>query len=143
MTTRCRQPPPHSERDDGNAPAWIRYFNERELAAEIGHCFHDLGRASAAARYAEQAVDGGCGPRSDFFAEMVAADAYRAAGEHEQALTAALGALRLGEGLDSGRCRAYVTQFRQQLPAKPSPAVRDLVEQAAMSSLWRDAGEAP
>jgi hypothetical protein len=27
-----------------NQPEWIRYFNEPELSAEVGHCMRDLGR---------------------------------------------------------------------------------------------------
>src|ERR1700678_2816272 len=37
-------------------PAWIRYFDESELAAEFGHCLGDLGRASDAAQYAGRSV---------------------------------------------------------------------------------------
>ena len=63
-------------------PAWIRYFDESELAAEFGHCLRDLGRASDAAQYASQSVGTGDGAgfvRSDFFATMVLADAHLAA----------------------------------------------------------------
>ena len=69
-------------------PQWIRYFNEAELAAEFGHCLRDLGRATDAARYASssiEAINDDVFVRSDFFAAMVLADAYLAAGELEQA----------------------------------------------------------
>lgn len=126
------------EQADTDAPEWITYFNEPELYAEIGHCFRDLGRSAMAARYAEQSVNGGCGPRSDFFAEMVAADAYRAAGEYEQATATALRALRLGEQLDSRRCLTYVDEFRRNLPTDDtSSIIHDFIEQVEVSPLWQ------
>ena len=85
-------------------PGWIRYFDEAELAAEFGHCLRDLGRAADAARYASRSVvaDAGAGfVRSDFFATIVLADAYLAAGDLEQACATALRALT--EGSSSGR----------------------------------------
>ncbi|MQA05009.1 MAG: regulator [Streptosporangiales bacterium] len=130
------------EREDADMPAWISYFDQRELYAEIGHCIRDLGRTAAAARYAERSVDGGCGPRSDFFAEMVAADAYRAEGEYELATTTALRALRLGEQLDSRRCLAYVNDFRRNLPTDDASAVvREFIEQVEDYPLWQQTDE--
>ena len=35
-------------------PTWMRYFDERELAAEFGHCLRDLGRAADAPQYASR-----------------------------------------------------------------------------------------
>ena len=122
-------------------PGWIRYFNEGELAAEFGHCLRDLGRAADAARYASRSVvtDAGAGfVRSDFFATMVLADAYLAAGDLEQACATALRALTEGELIRSGRCVNYLRDFRKQLTrAADAVAVTDFNEQARGSRLWQ------
>ena len=99
-------------------PAWIRYFDEAELAAEFGHCLRDLGRAADAAQYASRGAGtaGGAGfVRSDFFATMVLADAHLAAGDLEQGCATALTALRAGDLIRSARCVNYLREFRQHL----------------------------
>jgi len=122
-------------------PAWIRYFDEAELAAEFGHCLRDLGRASDAVRYAScgvGAVDGAGFVRSDFFATMVLADAYLAAGDLEQGCATALAALSAGELIRSARCVNYLREFGRHLArAVDTTAVTDFQEQARESRLWR------
>ena len=64
-------------------PAWFQYFDEAELSAEFGHCLRDLDRAKDAAEHAGRSVGAstdGRFARSDFFATMVLADSYLAAG---------------------------------------------------------------
>lgn len=136
-------------RNPSDDPAeWFNYFNDAELAAELGHCNRDLGRATDASTYASQSL----GPtqsgyvRSDFFATMVLADAYLDQGEAEQACRVALGALEIGEQLKSARCKAYVDEFRQRLAkVGRSPVVKDFTEQASNTRLWlpEDARRAP
>ena len=122
-------------------PAWIRYFDEAELAAEFGHCLRDLGRAAAAAEYASRSVetvDGAGFARSDFFVTMVLADAYLAAGELEQGCATALVALRAGELIRSARCVRYLRDFGQHLArAADATVVTDFGEQARESRLWQ------
>jgi transcriptional regulator with XRE-family HTH domain len=122
-------------------PDWIRYFDETELAAEFGHCLRDLGRAADAARYASRSVvaaDGAGFVRSDFFATMVLADAYLAAGDLEQGCATALRALTAGELIRSGRCVNYLREFRQHLArAGDATVVTDFGERARSSRLWR------
>jgi hypothetical protein len=122
-------------------PAWIRYFDESELAAEFGHCLRDLGRASDAAQYASRSVgtaDGAGFVRSDFFATMVLADAHVAAGDLEQGCATALTALRAGDLIRSARCVNYLRDFRQRLArAADTTVVTDFHEQARESRLWR------
>jgi tetratricopeptide (TPR) repeat protein len=123
-----------------NDPAdWFGYFDENELAAELGHCNRDLGRAVDASSYASKSLvptDGGY-VRSDFFATMVLADAYLDQGELEQACSTALDALSIGESLKSARCHAYVDEFRSRLAkAGNSPVARNFAEQAAQTTLW-------
>ncbi|WP_263250607.1 tetratricopeptide repeat protein [Saccharopolyspora rosea] len=125
---------------DDDPADWFGYFNDAELAAELGHCNRDLGRSVDASTYASQSL----GPtesgyvRSDFFATMVLADAYLDQGEAEQACRVALGALEIGERLKSARCQAYVDEFRQRLTrVGNSPVARDFTERASTTRLWR------
>ena len=122
-------------------PAWIRYFDESELAAEFGHCLRDLGRAADAAQYVSRGAGtaGGAGfVRSDFFATMVLADAHLAAGDLEQGCATALTALRAGDLIRSARCVNYLREFRQHLArAADATVVTDFHEQARESRLWR------
>lgn len=134
-------------RKPDNEPPWFQYFDEAELAAELGHCFRDLGRATDASQHASQCldvIDESTFLRSDFFAAMVLADAYVAACEIEQACRVALNALALGEQLRSARCVRYLREFRARLagigPARSWP---DFYEQARGSRLWRIASAEP
>jgi hypothetical protein len=134
----------HRNPDDD--PAWIRYFDESELAAEFGHCLRDLGRAQDAAQQASRSLIAADGTfmRSDFFVTMVLADAHLAAGEMEQACAVALRALSDGEQIRSARCIGYVREFRDQLTAAgPSRTASEFREQARTSRLWRIASAPP
>jgi transcriptional regulator with XRE-family HTH domain len=131
----------HERRRPEADPAWFQYFDEAELSAEFGHCLRDLSRAKDAAAHAGRSV--GASPdgrfaRSDFFATMVLADSYLAAGEAEQACEVALVALSAGEQIRSGRCVNYLREFREHLVmAEGTAAVRNFGEQAMQSRLWR------
>jgi hypothetical protein len=122
-------------------PSWFQYFDEAELSAEFGHCLRDLDRAKDAADHAGRSVGAsgdGSFARSDFFATMVLADSYLAAGDAEQACQAAMVALVAGEQIRSGRCVNYVREFRDHLAVADSTgAVRDFGQQAMESRLWR------
>jgi transcriptional regulator with XRE-family HTH domain len=122
-------------------PEWIRYFDESELFAEIGHCFRDLGRPVDAAMHASRslvALDETTFMRSDFFVMMVLADSYLDAGELEKACSVVLDALTAGEQIRSARCVGYLREFRQRLTAAGSSrAAAEFQEQATRSRLWR------
>jgi len=124
--------------EPGRDPEFISYFNEAELAAEVAHCFRDLGAARQAAQHAALASPSdGEYARSDFFVTMVLADALADQADADQACSVALDALRIGEALTSARCVAYVREFRQRLDRfGDNPAVRDFTEQAAGHALW-------
>jgi tetratricopeptide (TPR) repeat protein len=125
-------------RQPDNEPEWFGYFDDAELAAELGHCNRDLGRAVDASTYAARSVGAnGEQVRSDFFAAMVLADAYLDQGEAEQACRVAIRALEIGERLKSARCVTYVGEFRQRLARiGNSPVARDFTEQARTTRLW-------
>jgi hypothetical protein len=121
-------------------PAWISYFDDAELAAEFGHCFRDLGRATGATTYAAQSLGEADGTyvRSDFFATMVLAHAHLGQREVEEGCRVALRALDLGQQLKSARRAAYLREFRNQLATVGSPVlVKEFEEQAAESPLDR------
>jgi len=125
-------------RDVGSDPDWFQYFDEAELAAELAHCFRDLGEYSAAASQVGSSRTSTCGPRSDFFATMVMAEAVLGLGDAEQASAIALDALTLGDQVQSARCISYLTSFKIRLgPFESAAAVRAFREQAARSPLWQ------
>jgi tetratricopeptide (TPR) repeat protein len=131
----------YERRNPEDDPGWFQYFDEAELSAEFGHCLRDLGRAADAAQYAGRSVGAagdGAFARSDFFATMVLADAYLAAGELEQACDTALVALSAGEQIRSGRCVNYLREFGDHLAgAGNTTSVTDFRQQALGSRLWR------
>lgn len=133
----------HFERHTpGDGPAWIGYFDDAELAAELGHCHRDLGRPDKAVGYASQALDVASGDyaRSDFFVAMVLADAHLDRGDVEEGCRVAAKAIAVGEGLESARCRGYVDEFKQRLRKhRASPLVRAFVAHIRGSRLWSPA----
>jgi hypothetical protein len=131
-----------SQRTADSDPPYIAYFDEVELAAEIGHCFRDLGRSVEAAERGAGSIFGdGLNNRSDFFATMVQAEAYINHGEIGRGCDIALRALRLGEGLKSARCVQYVREFQGRVTDGMSRATefRAFEEQARGFRLWRQA----
>jgi hypothetical protein len=77
--------------EPGRDPEFISYFNEAELAAEVAHCFRDLGDARQAAQHAALASPSdGEYARSDFFVTMVLADALADQADADQACSVAL-----------------------------------------------------
>jgi len=124
----------------GEDPEWIGYFDQAELAAELGHCFRDMRQARQATTYAEQCLGGTDGRyvRSDFFATMVLAEAHLTAREPERACQSALNALTIGRQLKSARCVAYLSEFRINLaPFATSAPVAEFLEEAKGHRLWQ------
>jgi hypothetical protein len=132
-----------SQRTSDSDPPYIAYFDEVELAAEIGHCFRDLGRSPEAAERGAGSIFGdGLNNRSDFFATMVQAEVYINQGEIERGCEIAKAALHLGEGLKSARCVQYVREFRERVSPTMRGAVefRAFVEEAHTFRLWQQCG---
>jgi hypothetical protein len=135
-----------SQRTPDSDPPYIAYFDEVELAAEIGHCFRDLGRSAEAAERGAGSIFGdGLNNRSDFFATMVQAEAYINQGEIGRGCQIAKTALQLGDGLKSARCVQYVREFRERVsPAMRGAAeFRTFVEEARTFRLWQQCGLTP
>ncbi|MDX3756264.1 hypothetical protein [Streptomyces sp. AK02-04a] len=128
------------QRTPDSDPPYIAYFDEVELAAEIGHCFRDLGRSVEAAERGAGSIFGdGLNNRSDFFATMVQAEAYINQGEISQGFAIGLNALRLGEGLKSARCIQYVREFQGRVTdgMRRATEFREFEEQARGFHLWQ------
>lgn len=131
-----------SQRTADSDPPYIAYFDEVELAAEIGHCFRDLGRSVKAIERGAGSIFGdGMNNRSDFFATMVQAEAYLSQGEIGRGFEIAVSALRLGEGLKSARCVQYVREFQGRVTSHMRRAAefRDFAEHAQTFRLWQQA----
>jgi hypothetical protein len=131
-----------SQRTADSDPPYMMYFDEIELAAEIGHCFRDLGRSAEATEQAAGALfNDGLNNRSDFFATMVQAEAYINQGEIELGCEIAKVALQLGEGLKSARCVQYVREFQGRITdaMRRSAAFREFSDQARGFRLWQGA----
>ncbi len=122
--------------DEG--PAWMAYFDEAELAAELAHCYRDLGCAEEAVRYAEQALAGaGASQRSDFFVTMVLAAGQLAHGDVDQSCDTARQAVTLGSTVKSARAAEYLRQFRKNLSLHGTcDAVVTLAADVQDSPLW-------
>ncbi|MFI0736843.1 hypothetical protein ACH4PU_01860 [Streptomyces sp. NPDC021100] len=130
------------QRTADSDPSYMMYFDEIELAAEIGHCFRDLGRsAEATERGAGALFNDGLNNRSDFFATVVQAESYIIHGEIGRGFDIALNALRLGEGLKSARCVQYVREFQGRVTDGMRKAVefRAFEERARDFRLWQQA----
>lgn len=123
----------------GEGPAWISYFDEAELAAELGHCYRDLGQSERAIGYAGQALASASGDyaRSDFFVAMVLADAHLDLGDVDEGCRIATKAIKVGDTLDSARCREYVHEFKVRLRRhRSNTSVRAFVDEIRGSRLW-------
>jgi hypothetical protein len=129
-------------RSPDSDPAYIAYFDEIELAAEISHCYRDLGRHTQVTALAAGSVFAdGMNNRSDFFATTVQAESLLAQGEIGRGLDLTLSALRLGEPLKSARARQYVRELRVRItPGMVRTAeFREFSDKAAGFSLWAEA----
>ncbi|SRR6266498_1005579 len=112
-------------------PPWISYFDALELAGEAAHCFRDLGLSTEAQQFATQAIDPvRTPPRTRAFVDMVSATAALSAGELEQAISIATGAINLAGGVQSSRYMRYLSDFYKSLTASHAshPSVRDFAE---------------
>ena len=127
----------------GEGPDWIRYFDAAELAAELGHCYRDLGRPDSAIEHADGALASASGDyaRSDFFAAMVLADAHLDRGDLDEGCRIAAQAIDVGDRLESARCRSYVDEFQpaprplRNQPGGPRPSSTQVREHRLWSGI--------
>jgi hypothetical protein len=128
-------------RNPQDDPEWIRYFDDTEMNAELGHCLRDLGRTEDAAQHAKYGFitnpDASAFGRSDFFVAVVLADSHLANGDVGKACDVALKALGAGDQIRSARCIGYLREFDKHLTPVDSPVVAGFREKASESRLWR------
>lgn len=117
-------------------PEWISYFDSWELAGEAAHCFRDLGQPSETGLFVAQAIDPICTPpRTRAFIDMVGAAGLLRAGDLDQAVSIATGAVQRAGSLQSTRYIRYVADFYASIAEKNAshPSVRAFTELVQIS----------
>ncbi|MET9511105.1 transcriptional regulator [Streptomyces flavidovirens] len=117
-----------TEEDTGDDPVWIAHFDHAYLSDELAHCHRDLGQGQAAARRAQDALDGHPDTRARRRAIglVLLATAQVQQREVEQACHTGARAVELLATLRSNRGAEYLEDFQQRLePYRDEPAVRE------------------
>ncbi len=112
----------------GDDPTWIAHFDHAYLSDELAHCHRDLGQGQAAARRAQDALDGHPPSRARRRAIglVVLATAQIQQREVEQACHTGTRAVELLGTLRSNRGAEYLEDFQQRLaPFRDEPAARE------------------
>ncbi|MGW0563056.1 transcriptional regulator [Streptomyces sp. NPDC003016] len=112
----------------GDDPVWIAHFDHAYLCDELAHCHRDLGQGEAAARRAQEALDGhpDARARRRGIGLVVLATAQVQQREIEQACDTGTRAVELLGTLRSNRGAEYLEDFQQRLePYRDEPAVRE------------------
>jgi hypothetical protein len=103
------------DRDDPNAPEWLRFFDDAYLAARIAHCFRSMGSDAQTARYADRSLDmDNSFVRGRAFNLLMLAGA-RAAEDPVEAARVGEEAVSLVEGLESRRAVSYLRDVQHRL----------------------------
>ncbi|MEU7647414.1 transcriptional regulator [Streptomyces huasconensis] len=116
------------EGDSGDDPVWIQHFDHAYLADEMAHCHRDLGQADAAARSAQESLDGHPPTRARRRAIglVLLATAQVQRREVEQACHTGMQAVELLGTLRSNRGAEYLEDFQQRLePYREEAVVRE------------------
>ncbi|WP_320775435.1 regulator [Streptomyces sp. CRN 30] len=121
-------------RPGDEVPHWARFFDEAQLADELGHCHRDLQQFRAAAQHAERSLQlrAHSYARSRLFCRVVLATARLGLGELDQACQ--LGAEAAGQAAEMRSVRAveYVRDFERRLePYKDAAPVRGYRDKVA------------
>ncbi|UFQ16332.1 MULTISPECIES: transcriptional regulator [Streptomyces] len=117
-----------AEGDSGDDPVWIQHFDHAYLADEMAHCHRDLGQADAAARSAQESLDGHPPTRARRRAIglVLLATAQVQRREVEQACHTGMQAVELLGTLRSNRGAEYLEDFQQRLePYREEAVVRE------------------
>ncbi|MGP4110721.1 regulator [Streptomyces sp. 4N509B] len=115
-------------------PHWARFFDEAQLADELGHCHRDLRQYRAAARHAERSLQlrGPAYARSRVFCRVVLACARLGLGDVEQACVLASEAAQQASEMRSARALEYLQDFERRLePYRDAAPVRAYREKTA------------
>ncbi|WP_327349916.1 regulator [Streptomyces sp. NBC_01321] len=121
-------------RPGDEVPHWVRYFDEAQLADELGHCHRDLQQYKAAAQHAERSLQlrAPAYARSRLFCRVVLATARLGLGELDQACLLGAEAAQQAAEMRSVRATEYVQDFERRLePYGDAAAVRGYRERVA------------
>ncbi|MEU6577005.1 regulator [Streptomyces sp. NPDC046805] len=121
-------------RPGDDVPHWGRFFDEAQLADDLGHCHRDLQQFRAAAQHAERSLQlrAPSYARSRLFCRVVLATARLGLGELDQACTLAAEAAGHAVEMRSVRAIEYVRDFEHRLePYKDAAPVRGYREKVA------------
>ncbi|MFJ9925146.1 MULTISPECIES: regulator [Streptomyces] len=122
-------------RPGDDVPYWARFFDEAQLADELGHCHRDLQQYRAAAQHAERSLQlrSPAYARSRLFCRVVLATARLGLGELDQACALAAEAAAQAADMRSARAIEYIRDFERRLePHKDAAPVRSYREKAAV-----------
>ncbi|WP_330457364.1 regulator [Streptomyces sp. NBC_00820] len=120
-------------RPGDDVPHWAHFFDEAQLADELGHCHRDLQQYRAAAQHAERSLQlrAPVHARSRLFCRVVLATARLGLGELDQACALAAEAAAQAVEMRSVRAVEYVKDFERRLEpykdAAPARGYRDKV----------------
>ncbi|MDQ0796759.1 regulator [Streptomyces sp. B1I3] len=121
-------------RPGDDVPHWARYFDEAQLADELGHCHRDLQQYRAAAQHAERSLQlrAPAYARSRLFCRVVLASARLGLGELDQACLLGAEAAQQASEMRSVRATEYVKDFERRLePYRDAVAVRGYRDRVA------------
>ncbi|MFJ6906469.1 regulator [Streptomyces griseoluteus] len=121
-------------RPGDDVPHWARFFDEAQLADELGHCHRDLHQFRAAAQHAERSLRlrSAAHARSRLFSRVVLATARLGLGDLDQACTLAAEAAAQAADMRSVRAVEYIRDFERRLePYRDAAPARGYRERVA------------
>lgn len=121
-------------RPGDEVPYWARFFDEAQLADELGHSYRDLQQYRAAAQYAERSLQlrAPAFARSRLFCRVVLATARLGLGELEAACQLGAEAAQAAGEMRSARAHEYVREFERRLePYRDAAPVRGYRDKVA------------
>jgi DNA-binding XRE family transcriptional regulator len=117
-------------RPDGE-PAWLSFYTEAELAADLGRALRDSSESAHATRLMTRTLDSyePWRVRSRCFVQTDLAAAYLHEGEHEHAAALTRDALNTAGAVSSGRTISRIRALQQQIRPLNSAGLVDLDEE--------------
>ncbi|MET7612749.1 regulator [Streptomyces seoulensis] len=121
-------------RPGDDVPHWARFFDEAQLADELGHCHRDLHQFRAAAQHAERSLRlrSAAHARSRLFSRVVLATARLGLGDLDQACALAAESAAQAAEMRSVRAVEYIRDFERRLePYRDAAPARGYRERVA------------
>ncbi|MYZ09081.1 regulator [Streptomyces sp. SID2999] len=121
-------------RPGDDVPHWARFFDEAQLADELGHCHRDLHQFRAAAQHAERSLRlrSAIHARSRLFSRVVLATARLGLGDLDLACSLAAESAAQAAEMRSVRAVEYIRDFERRLePYRDAAPARGYRERVA------------